>query len=554
MFLDVDPRLPSTPKWVWLTMVVDIVIFGVFAVTLAYLQVHSPTLSNFVYAAVWIVPYYALAVLLRTRPSAIVIGSTIAISLGSTLSLVLLPAAFMSGGSPGETMVFLRFAVLLLVFVLVHLLVVLWGLRTLLTLGWGPAVSAIGQGMAFMVFWPVAAWAIAETIAAPIERYEAHRRDSQRAELVRSIMEVQRCAFVFEARHPSAGFPASLQALAADGAHCLSADIASGHTGGFTLRYGVTGHDSAGRASTFTVTGRVNDPEPDVGRLAVHGDETAAVRRGWVYDDDSTERFPPDDGIPRAVDGLRNCVELFRKETGQLPTKSNMYSELNARAKRPGNSGMSLNGCDPIGVRDAADPDRVDYFEKTSGYRLTYLPTGGGYSVEARPVKYGVTALRSYMMADDGKLYVTRNDRGARDDDDELPPCLPFDVGDCVPTQPSAAPRASFVMDTVIRIDKPYKLSVRVDGAADRAPKNLRWAFQCTVSSDSVVEPPPRAWRNSDPDENCPTLTYRTPSLGDSVTARLWIRNAFGATAHLDSRSRIEMHPKVFTSPFGSPP
>ena len=168
------------------------------------------------------------------------------------------------------------------------------------------------------------------------------------------------------------------------------------------------------------------------------------------------------------------------------------------------------------------------------GYRVTFARDGESYRVDGRPVTWGETGLRSYMMAETGPIHFTLENRAATADDPELPPCPAYDVGDCTPSALDTPPDARFLHGNAIGFDGAYTLQVRATGSAERYPSGLVWAIECRVEADSAEPTPPLHMSTPMADQQCPNLYWSKTPVGDSIVARLWLRNGAGLTRHID--------------------
>jgi hypothetical protein len=526
--MEFAPR--TAPVALCVLLVVNALVIGL----ISSLEQYDSTSSGPIFAIAAAAPYLALAVLARRSPRPFVYGAIVMAQLLAFFTAAMLLVILSMGWSDtpgGEGPLGAARLVVVLVAV-AQLAGAVWAIVA--TRGWrasGARGEALAGGAA-MFAWPALAGAVAMQASVSLDRGLVAKHERAEQSLVRAAVRVQRCALGWAEQHPDAGYPRTIAEMGPTGSRCLGPDDVVARDKGWSLAYVVSSPDSSGRAPSFVVHG-ASQPGPGGSVWRVWGDTSATLRRGWGG------TSVPGDGIPALVHDLRACVEAVRAD-GELPGD---LGQLWAAIKRYP-LGYAARGCNTGVARQSGDSLDTRLLAGMTGYRISYARNGDGYRVEARPVKFGETALRSYVLADSGPVHFTLDDRPATLDDAVLPPCAPFGVGDCTPTALDAPPEAAFAYPPAIRFDSVYDLHIRVKGDTNSPFVGLEWNVECNARPLGTPAIAPRKFNALPVDPRCDALS-RTDSAfaGDSIVVRLWLRNRAHMVAHTEGTIRVVRGP-----------
>lgn len=512
-------RLRPFPLWVRLILLVDL-LPAVAAGAMAFMEPGSGEWITRIGAVLVLLPYVAVGVLAWTRPRPAVRGVAMAMAFFLTGALLLL--ALFAGASSSADMEGAELWLVLLA--LANGAVVIWAIVATIR----SAEGILEVFAAFVLSWiyPALAYTVAATLGGVVALGGFALEHDAEQGVAEDIMRVQRCAFEWATSHPGEGFPRTLEDMAAAGSRCAGGKLMAAARKDH-LRY----QPARGRMDEPVGGFTVQASRPVRGESTTYharGDATG-LQVTWRSRAGSPADPPRGDGVPERLGGLRDCVEHMRLYATLPATVAEMMAGANA-ARR--------GGCEPYRVKQLADTGSRRWLEERQRFRLSYTAGDGDYRLEARPVEYGETALRSYLLTSGNALHVTHEDRAATAADLRLPDCLPHDVGDCVATPALAPPRVAFLHDTVVEAGRSFELRMRVAGDTTRWPQRLSWGWQCDAPADSAAVPPPSFQPNAY-EFRCSADRGRVSALGDRMLVRVWLRSAGGMTAYQEDTVRI---------------
>ena len=240
----------------------------------------------------------------------------------------------------------------------------------------------------------------------------------------RAVYEVQACAARFAAAYPERGYPTSLAAMGPEGTGCLDRRLAAGRRLGVVMSYTVE-RDRPGHVAYFLARATLREPGGYLGTESTAGDTTGLV--GSSPPLSSPDHYRPD-LVLRAISSLRGCLEQHLVEYPGEPLTESIV-ELERRMAGDIHLADARSGCRLEAGRrleKETDEDRAKrLFGTEDGYRLSYRVDGDdAYEIEARPVEYARTALRSYVLRRGGDAHYTVLDRPANEGDPAVPRCL----------------------------------------------------------------------------------------------------------------------------------
>ena len=345
-----------------------------------------------------------------------------------------------------------------------------------------------------------------------------------------AVHRVQACAAQYANDHPDGDYPLTLAAMGPGGQNCLDARAASGRgKGGVKINYVAT-YDELSRVPTFVVTaegrayGKREMLSGDTAGLAMHGGSA----RGGSF---------------AMFSKMRNCLALYRALYPERPFPGSIVQlakVMKRRGRRDQHVPAPLYGGCYLGDDPTPEEERVDELLNTNdGHRLSYRANGPhDYVLEARPITYGETAVRSYMMRYGGDVHVTVLDRPATDEDPVARPCE-YDWGENCFFFPGPPPVIAFVHDTVVDRQFPYTLAARDPRDSTSLPDpSLQFEFDCHagghLSNSRVVGVRP------EPERSCRPLNDRGYGLkAGRIAVRLWVVDRTGAISVFQDSVRV---------------
>jgi hypothetical protein len=238
--------------------------------------------------------------------------------------------------------------------------------------------------------------------------YDAHR----------ALALLAGCLIEYHAAHPSAGFPASLNALPHDlqlphGVACDPSLANPGAASGYAFTYTP---QSAPAGASFTDFRLLAMPLkkglPRVDPMAVDSRGRIFVYFGWSDTHPEPGFAPglvetPNDLFTSQALSLRSEIRSFMQKNGGLPPAS--FSNL---SWRPVDSATN-------------DPDVLH----VPPYELKYVPPAANstrYSLSALCQSYGDACMRSFFVGPDGETHQTSEPRPATVQDPRIPDCEKF--------------------------------------------------------------------------------------------------------------------------------
>jgi hypothetical protein len=207
--------------------------------------------------------------------------------------------------------------------------------------------------------------------------------------LQRALFRIDRCALDFASEHPADGFANGLEQLGPMGSNCTSQELARGKYAGFTLQY--SRRANGGATSGYVVFARV----PRLGGWLSESPNYYTDERGLIFmtypgnsDQDpaqSKERLW-DEGLttPYVFWDVRACVRYLYRDWATEPSLEKYVSDACLK---------EYNWID-------GQPNPINGNQFVYHYKPKVESTGllTGFTLEARPREYGLSAIRSYLF------------------------------------------------------------------------------------------------------------------------------------------------------------
>jgi len=195
------------------------------------------------------------------------------------------------------------------------------------------------------------------------------------------LMKVARCTHEFRTARPELGYPASLEQVGPSGTRCLSDDEAGlrDPSDGYVIDY-VPGRSADGRITSYLVTG--DERSPDSEHWSSYSmDESGLMKYGWAGARlaRTTHLYFP---LGRNPDMLVDC--LSRKLGTSSPGEAEAYlrDQCLQYAGTYGDTGSLRAQGHMVHYTFHVDPNgRIE-----------------GFDVTVRPITYGVSGVRSYLI------------------------------------------------------------------------------------------------------------------------------------------------------------
>lgn len=259
------------------------------------------------------------------------------------------------------------------------------------------------------------------------------------------------CATAHRALAPSHDYPASLQALGAQGDKCLPPAVASGERG-FTFEY-TPRMSGADTVAGFTVRARPKAPGPDETMLTM--DEHAIIQEDYVNNAYAASYRPTPPGLDMLL-AMRDCEKLYRRYHHRAPSDLRTLRAFGDSSLDRGFPGACWTLRTVNSSLQWAEYTQARKLNEWTGpgYTLTFHPESASRPVtyEVRPKTWGVTGIWSYLGISPGVMYGTPEPRAATTADDAIPTCEfgapPTGSPQCVPGN-SPPPNAKLVVDSV---------------------------------------------------------------------------------------------------------
>ncbi|HEU5186781.1 MAG TPA: hypothetical protein VFU01_19565 [Gemmatimonadaceae bacterium] len=345
-----------------------------------------------------------------------------------------------------------------------------------------------------------------------------------------AVHRVQACAAEYANDHPDGDYPLTLAAMGPGGQNCLDARSAAGRDKhGVKISYVAT-YDELSRVPTFVVTAQARAYGE---RETVSGDTAGLAMHDGRARGGSFAMFSK----------MRNCLALYRVSYPERPFPGSIVKlakVMKRRGRRDQRVPAPLYGGCYLGDDPTPEEERVDELQNTNdGHRFSYRANGPhDYVLEARPITYGETAVRSYLMRYGGDVHVTVLDRPATDDDPVVRPCE-YDWGENCFFFPGPPPVIAFVHDTVVNRQLPYTLAARDPRDSTSLPDpSLQFEFDChaagSLSNSRVTGVSPA------PETSCRPLEDRGYRLKHGkIAVRVWVVDRTGAISVFQDSVRV---------------
>jgi hypothetical protein len=218
---------------------------------------------------------------------------------------------------------------------------------------------------------------------------------------------ISACNQKFAGQNPDKGFAVSLAQLGPTGTQCLSQEEVSGPIGARKPQY-EPGPAQNGRISTYHL--RTQDPGFFTDRYWLDTNQRGIIlalgKNGY--------EMPPGDvrgfgrGIARDVAWYSRCLDRIFQKNGTFPATLQPATKQSDCFPKLNESFFHYNDENTL-----AGPD----------YTYTYVPLQGAsgqldnFQLNARPQKYGINGLRSYLVSKDQVVHATPEDRPAQPTD-----------------------------------------------------------------------------------------------------------------------------------------
>ena len=386
---------------------------------------------------------------------------------------------------------------------------------------------------------------------------ETHAELAVRDELRRSVLRVQACAIGHALAHPDSGYPRSLASMGPPTQDCLDRRLAKGRSKGLLVEYEPASPDAAGRIPSFTVRARTQRKRPASGEFfSAVGDTTGLVgeTRGTAI---ATRIGIPGEEMIDEVAHLRTCALLARAMHAEGDAPSSI-ADMGAALGRLEALDPRAYLCQTQRLPYLARQQAHDSLGTRMGYRVSYtgvldsLGRVRDFVIVARPVAYGETGIRSYLVQSSGPIHVTLADRAATTDDAVVPACEYGEKGNTLPRYSSAIvcapmpslhlPAIALVHDTVATANQVFSVAMR-DKADPSRPAEPTYEHQLSCITTPVVLRPP-AWRSltfhDKAELDCMVnVDYRAPSLTKTMRIVVYTRDRSGAIGREERVVRV---------------
>jgi hypothetical protein len=488
-------------------------------------------------AAALMVPALICIVWLSVRPTRAALGLAGGLALVNVLTSMSIGALFFLGAwNPGDGERALKAAGFL---VLPNLIVAIIAIAMAFRQFGGRALGPLAAGFGGALALDAAAGVLAMILSTMVSMGATFQWGAMDRGIAEAVTHVQACAFQYAERNPEKGYPATIEEMAAGVPTCMDADWLK-KAKAMGVRYTADAQVGGGPVRSFGIQAKVSTMDGD--------DIYASADTGGTFNvftpgepRDSIARPTGNERAMWRLEAVRNCALLNRNIGKPDPFPANMQELWRIGEKR--DLDKSFLGCDRFGdVNTAEGVDALTY----EGQRITYRSQGDAFTIEMRPITYGVTANNSYLVHDTGAVYRTTSDRAATTSDPVIPVC---EWADSVTTTVTRCVRFARPKLDVGLVDFLHEaeagprdvvtLRARDPQDSSRAPNPSLWiSLACGIDSAQVeiMQAPPV--RRSRLEERChvsnleftktqlPVLLFFRDSLGaiawrlDTVTVR----------------------------------
>ena len=252
------------------------------------------------------------------------------------------------------------------------------------------------------------------------------------APAVQAARAIERCARRFAA-DSSGRFPIALSELGPSGSGCLDAAVAGGHVPGWSVTF------HGGRRLTLLVRER---GLPLATYRSYLSDESGVLRSAGYARRDATTADPVLANVTVELQQLRDCMTRLRQTSSRrLPGSLWSMSQWRSRCYVLNDARWRVDGDSNVAEIRTRFRDNGSIYEEQ--YRYIYLPYAApdgridSAAIAARPAVYGVTGVRSYVLAPSGEIRATPRDRPALPTDPPIVECESYSLSACQRTATS---------------------------------------------------------------------------------------------------------------------
>jgi hypothetical protein len=508
-----------------------VLLTGVFnsVVAYAFMSIGQRfALPQVVAAAALMVPAVISVLWLRFKPGRAALGLAAGLGLVNVLTSMSLAAMFFLGAwNPGDGESALGAMGLL---VLPNLIVALVAIVMAFRQFGGRAAGPIAAGFGGALVLDTAAGVLAMILSTMVSMGANFQWGAMDRGIAEAVIHVQACAFQYAERNPEKGYPSTLEEMSAPGSECMDADWVK-KAKAMNVRYTADTPEGGGPIRSFGIQAKVTTFDGD--------NIYASADTGGTYTAFSSSE--PRDSIGRPLgneramwrlEAVRNCALLSRNIGRSDPFPANMREVWRVGEKR--DLDKSFLGCDRFGdVNTAEGLDALTY----EGQRITYRVEGDAFTIEMRPITYGVTAVNSYLVRDTGLVHRTTSDRAATTNDPVIPACEWADSLMVTPTRcvRFARPKldagmVAFLHETEAGPRDVVTLRARDPQDSSRGPDPSLWiGLACRVDSAQVEYMSPPRMSRVRLNERCDMSNFdQTKTL---YPVLLFFRDSLGAIA-----------------------
>ena len=236
--------------------------------------------------------------------------------------------------------------------------------------------------------------------------------------LAPDIITISKCSQDFAKSHPDVGYPDSLEKVGPRGTGCLSQALMAGQDKGFTIMYKAGANNGTGRTAGYTIRAQETSPKgQDFGSILTDESGVIRIRYDGPHGKGSTSLYFPQQA---QFEQVLHCLENVTRTPGPWVIYSDASKAVFA---------------DPydfvrrwLGDRSFTDIGKFSPGGYEYEYNFVLNPDKmiHGFTLDARPRRYGFVGIRSYLAiaTTDGptgrkhlNVYATPQDRAATTND-----------------------------------------------------------------------------------------------------------------------------------------